>query len=103
MGEFTSGGTLDNALDAQRTEISDTENGFPTDVEGISAHGSKDGMPVFNVEEDDFYNNMKSDRKRLRFKSDNPVSQYLKSTYYKKPFYIATTNKDGQTFLRKVK
>lgn len=72
----------------------------PTDVEGVYADGIKDTLPVFDVEDDDFYKNMRADRKRMRFKSEHPVSQYLRQTRYNKSFFIKT--KDGQ-YMRKIK
>ena len=104
MGEFTSGENISTELSAQRVDTGvDIPDGFETDVEGIKANGQKDGVPIFDVPKDHFYNNMKADRKRLRFDSEAPVSQYLRNTKYKKPFYISTTDDNGQKFLRKVK
>ncbi len=74
----------------------------PTDVEGVFADGMKDNLPVFDVDQDVFYNNMKVDRKRLRFKPETSASNYLKSTKYNKPFYIQSKTDNGH-FMRKVK
>lgn len=104
MGEFTSGESPSTELEMQRIDVgNDVPDGFETDVEGLRANGQKDGTPIFDVPKDQFYNNMKADRKRLRFDSEAPVSQYLRGTKYRKPFYISTTDDNGQKFLRKVK
>ena len=102
MGEIY-GSPADNAeLDTMKQASTPEMNPgkIETDVKGVFADGLKDQLPVFDVEDDDFFKNMKSGRQRLRFKSDNPVSQYLKQTRYNKPFFIKTKN--GQ-YMRKVK
>lgn len=71
-----------------------------TDVPGVFADGMKDQFPVFDVDDDEFYKNMRSDRKRMRFNTDNPVSQYLRQTRYNRPFFIKTKNGD---YMRKIK
>lgn len=73
---------------------------FETDVEGVFANGEKGGFPVFDVSKKEFYNNMKVDRKRLRFNKDTVVSDYMRKTKYNKTFYVRNTD-DG--FLRKIK
>lgn len=101
MGELTSGGSTpaDDAASI-RDKVETSPDGFDTDVPGVKAQGTKNGLPVFDVEENEFYNNMKADRKRLRFNSDAPVSQYLRQTKYNQSFFIRT--KDNK-FMRKVK
>ena len=104
MGEFTNGESPTTELELQRIDVGNNiENGFETDVEGVKANGEKAGMPIFDVPKDQFYSNMKADRKRLRFDADSAVTHYVQGTKYKKPFYISTTDSDGQKFLRKVK
>lgn len=65
---------------------------FKTDVDGVFADGQKGGLPVFAVSSQEFYNNMKTDRRRLRFKSATAAQSYHKNTKYRRPFYIQ--NKD---------
>jgi hypothetical protein len=77
-----------------------TVKGVPTDVDGVFADGERNGIPVFDVSPEEFYNNMKMDRKRLRFSNDSNATKYMKSTKYSRPFWIRNT-KDG--FLRKIK
>lgn len=73
-----------------------------TDVQGVFADGLKDGAPIFSVTKEEFFNNMKSDRRRLRFGSDTPVSSYLRGSRYNQPFYVQYKGDDGH-YLRKVK
>lgn len=98
-GEFTQGVTHDsvNNIDARGVQ---TENPgkIATDVPNCWADGEKEGMPVFDVDSETFNNNMRQERKRLRFKSDTPVAQYHRMSKYNRPFYIRA---DG--YLRKVK
>lgn len=71
-----------------------------TDVPDVYADGTKNGHPVFDVSQEEFYNNMKLDRKRLRFKSGTPAAQYHRLSKYRNPFFIRN-KEDG--YLRKVK
>ena len=101
MGDFITGNVTPGEDAANmRDKVETSPDGFETDVDGVKAQGMKNGLPVFDVEEDEFYNNMKADRKRLRFKSEAPVSQYLRQTRYNKPFFIKTPD---NKFMRKVK
>lgn len=97
-GEFTTGSCP--ATDAAENSTMVSPGDFDTDVPDVKAQGLKNGLPVFNVPEDEFYKNMKSDRKRMRFSPDSPVTKYLQATRYNRPFHIQTT--DGK-YLRKVK
>jgi len=76
------------------------EGKVKTDVSNIFADGEYKGSPVFDVSTDEFYNNMKQDRKRLRFKSGSIAGDYMRKTRYNIPFYIRN-QKDG--YLRKIK
>lgn len=73
---------------------------YKTDVKDVYANGEKNGMPVFDVTDKEFYANMKADRRRLRFSSGSHVQKYHKNTKYNKPFYIRNT-KDG--YLSRIK
>lgn len=65
---------------------------FKTDVDGVFSDGEKTGLPVFAVSSKEFYNNMKTDRRRLRFSTGTNAQKYHKNTKYRRPFYIQ--NKD---------
>ena len=84
----------DNAVSAP------PEGKIKTDVSNIFADGEYKGTPVFDVAKDEFYNNMKQDRKRLRFKTGSVAGEYMRKTRYNIPFYIR--NKDDG-YLRKIK
>lgn len=102
MGEMSGGSTPgSDAGDAIRF-VQDGQ--VATDVEGVMAAGTKDSLHVFDVDRNDFYNNMSADRKRTRFKADTAASQYLRGTKYKNPFYVRYTDEtDGKAYIRKVK
>lgn len=76
------------------------EGKVKTDVSDIFADGEYKGAPVFDVSKDEFYNNMKQDRKRLRFKTGSVAGSYMRKTKYNIPFYIRNSE-DG--YLRKIK
>lgn len=99
MGEFTNGETGEQKA-AQGTEVQEKPDGVPTDVESVFADAEKDGLPVFKVSKDEFYQNMRYGRRRLRFKNGTPAQKYMSQTKYKRPFYIQNTDDD---YIRKVK
>jgi len=82
------------------TGDSDAPKGVPTDVDGVFADGEKLGMPVFDVSPEEFFNNMKMDRRRLRFNKDSNASKYMRTTKYNRPFWIRNSL-DG--YMRKIK
>lgn len=102
MGEIT-GSFVDSPenLVAKDNAVSAPPEGkVKTDVTDIFADGEYKGTPVFDVSTDEFYNNMKQDRKRLRFKTGSVAGNYMRKTKYNLPFYIRNM-KDG--YLRKIK
>lgn len=107
MGEFSDApGPAENQPDVPEREEGEVKQ-YPTDVEGVFAsdvvkHGNLE-FPVFDCAEDEFYQNMVMGRKRLRFKSGSPASQYMSKTKYNRAFFIRTTDSKGQTYTRKVK
>jgi len=66
----------------------DGPKGVKTDVEGVFADGEKSGVPVFDVSQKEFYDNMKQTRRRLRFKSGSSAQTYHSKSNYRRPFYI---------------
>lgn len=90
------------------SEEQNNETGFQTDVPDIIADDSiKIGVnefPVFKCSKREFFSNMHTDRKRLRFSSGSKIQQYMQKTRYKnRDFYISFTDDDGKTFVRKIK
>jgi len=70
---------------------------FATDVPDLFADGEKGGLPVFDVSSAEFYNNMKTDRLRLRFKSGSTAQAYHQKSKYRRPFWIRN-KEDGFTY-----
>jgi hypothetical protein len=81
----------DSAVTAKQDGPDGTQ-GVKTDVDGVFADGEKSGVPVFDVSQKEFYDNMKADRRRLRFKAGTPAATYHQKSNYRRPFYIR--NKD---------
>lgn len=106
MGEFTD---IPGPAVSQQEEPSESqdEKMFETDVEGVMANDivrqGTNEFPVFDCTEDEFYQNMKHGRKRLRFKQGSAASSYMSGSKYKRPFYIRTTTSNGETYTRKIK
>lgn len=99
-GTYTQGDKLagDHAVNTPTPETDGEEpKGVQTDVDGVYAHGEKNGVPVFDVSSDEFYKNMKQDRKRLRFKSGTPAADYHRNSKYRRPFYVRN-KEDGYMF-----
>ena len=69
-----------------------------TCVADCFADGEKGGLPVFNVSKDEFHQNMRHGRKRVRFKNGTSASKYMAGSMYKQAFHISH---DGYT--RKIK
>lgn len=107
MGEFSNGNIQQQKIAAdhepkapEKEQGQEEPKGVPTDVDGVYADAEKMGMPVFDVTPEEFYNNMKMDRKRLRFKNGTKVQQYYRNTRYSRPFWIRNSE-DG--YMRKIK
>lgn len=98
-GDSAQGGRISQDLGVKGVNPENDPRGFKTDVEDVFADGERNGVPVFDVSKDEFYRNMKIDRKRLRFSSGTKVQQYHSKTKYNMPFYIR--NKDDG-FMRKI-
>jgi len=71
-----------------------------TDVKDIFADGEKLGLPVFDVSKEEFFNNIRKDRKKIRFKVGSPAQQYMAKTRYNRPFFIRNSE-DG--YLSRIK
>lgn len=79
------------------------ENGVDCGVEGVKADDMHNEVPVFDVDEKSFFNNMKMERNRMRFPNGSGVSKFMQGTRYRKPFFMRYTNGKGEKFLKKVK
>ena len=87
----------------QDLAVSEPEGGVDTDVEDVKAHGERQGIPVFDVQHQDFWQNMEMGRKRLRFQSGSAVQKYMQNTRYNKPFFIRWKDENGKEYIRRVK
>ena len=105
MGEMLGAedGLSPETIAQQDLAVSEPEDGFATDVDGVMANGEREGKPVFDVEHGEFYQNMEFGRKRLRFKSGSNIQQYMQGTKYKNPFFIRYTDDNGKQYIRRVK
>jgi len=101
MGEMSGGTTPGtDASDAVR-HVQDGE--FDTGVDGVKSSGQKNGLHVFDVGREDFYNNLKASRQRTRFKSDTAASAFLRGSKYASSFYVRYKDDNGEAYIRKVK
>ena len=101
MSELSGTDNFEHSPEGSAKKDLDVNKGeFETEVEGIFADGKKGNLHVFDVSNKEFFDNMKMDRKRLRFSSDSNASKYMRSTKYNIPFYIR--NKESG-YLRKIK
>jgi len=100
MGELAGdvSGTIQNDKLAADTAVNPgtPENKFATDVPDIFADGEKNGMPVFDVSSSEFYNNMKKDRLRLRFKAGTPAQSYQSQSKYRRPFWVRNSDQNDK-------
>jgi hypothetical protein len=106
MGELA--GTFNDSPEAQIAKDKDHSVTSPegkkidTGVKDCFADGknNRDGLPVFKVSHNEFYQNMNFGRQRLRFKSGSDTQKFMQGTTYKQPFWIQH-DKDG--YMRKIK
>lgn len=90
-GIFSSGDSPETDAMEASTRIETKEGGFDTDVPDIKAPSMHNNLPVFEVSDDEFYANMRNDRKRLNFKDkESLISKYLHQSQYNRPFYLKT-------------
>lgn len=109
MGEFTGGSYShenENAYQKGGIDVGNTEKDYQTSdgfkCDGYKREGNMD-IPIFNVDEKEFYQNMMNGRKRLHFKSGSNTQQYMQNTKYKSPFYIKYADESGKEYIRKIK
>ena len=94
------------ALEKQGTMENTPNKKYETSVPDVYANDvMKVGnveLPVFDVENSEFYQNMTHNRKRLRFSGD--AGKFMQNTNYRQPFYVRTTDPQTQKmYTRKVK
>ena len=88
----------DHAVTTSNQQSTNAPDGkFATDVKNCYADGEKHGVPVFSVSSKEFFNNMKQDRRRLRFKSGTPIQTYHSQSKYRRPFFVRNKD-DGYTY-----
>jgi len=97
MGEFLQ---PDSNREKIAGDIEVKQGKVKTDVDGIFADGEKEGIPVFDVEEKDFNQNMHWGRKRVRFSKESNAGEYMRKTRYNIPFWIRNKNTG---YVRKIK
>jgi len=76
---------------------------IPTDVEDVKADGKKQGLYVFNVDNDTFHQNMEHGRKRLNLPDGSSGRNYMTKSGVNIPFWMAYKDQAGQVWTRKVK
>lgn len=101
MGEMSNGTTPGSDARDSITQVNDGE--FQTDVEGVMSNGQKNNLHVFDIDKENFFKNMKDDRKRQRFGTDSAATKYLRGTKYRVPFFVRYKDENGDAFIRKVK
>lgn len=96
MDAFTKGEPLE-VVAANDTSVQSQE--FKTDVEGVFANDTKQGMAVFDVDDNTFNQNSSFGRKRFRFPNGSSAAKYMKGTKYNIPFWI----RSDAGYIRKIK
>ena len=88
-----------NGEEKQETE----DNVIDSGAEGVSADDWYKNTPVFDVNKNSFFQNMRLDRNKTRFANGTKPSQFMKGTKYRKPFYVRFTDSSGEQYLNKFK
>jgi hypothetical protein len=73
------------------------DTGIEVDGSSIKAAAEKGGLPVFDVSHDEFYKNMKIDRRKMVFKRGTPQQKYHAGTNYKQHFWVRN-KEDGHIY-----
>lgn len=104
MGELT--GTFQDSPEGQIAKDKDQaveppDGKVETDFKGVYADAvnKRDGLPVFKVSDNEFYQNMSYGRQRIRFKTGTDVQKFMQNGKYKTNFWIQSN--DGH--MRKVR
>lgn len=75
-----------------------------TGIEGLESDDRYKNTPVFDVNRDDFFKNLRADRRRMRFTSSEKPGKFMQGTKYRQPFYIRYHDKNiDKPYLSKVK
>jgi len=75
-----------------------------TGIDGLESDDSYKGTPVFDVSAEDFFKNMRADRKKTRYTSSEKPSKFMQGTNYRQPFYVRYVDKNKNIpYLKKVK
>lgn len=103
MGELAGNfqDSIEAQLDGERDKAIEAPEGkVETEFKGVFADAinQKDSRPVFNVSDDEFYQNMKNGRNRIRFKTGSDAQKFMQNGRYNKEFWIQS--KDG--YMRKI-
>lgn len=104
---LTMGGDNQDVVSDIESGTETSVSGYETDVDGVRSDDivkqGKDGFPCFDVDQNEFYQNMQDGRRRLRFKSGSNAQQYMQKTKYNRPFYVRHTDDNGKKYVRKIK
>lgn len=105
MGELA--GSFQDSPEAKLAQdkdqaVAQDDGKVETNVEDCYADAlnKRDGLPVFKVDHQEFYQNMNYGRQRIRFKSGSNTSKFMKGSHYNAPFWIQNKS-DG--YMRKIK
>lgn len=60
-------------------------------------------VPVFDVDKDSFFQNMRKDWNHLEFPEDSKITKYVKSQTTRKPVYARYTDDNGEKFIKQFK
>lgn len=88
---------------SEENEQDNEQEVIDSGVEGVSADDLYQNAPVFDVDNDSFFKNMKVDRNRMRFPNGSKPSQFMMGTKHRQPFYIRHTDRQGQKYMKKIK
>lgn len=75
----------------------------PADISQIEPDDTYQGLPVFDVDQETFFNNMRKDWNKLDFPDDSKPKQYIKNTQTRQPFYLRYKDNQGEPFIKQFK
>ncbi len=84
--------------------MSSEEKDLSTGIEGLEADDTYKGSPVFNVDKETFFNNMRKENpNEMKFPDDSKIVKFLRGNNARREFYTKFTDDRGESFIKRIK
>ena len=108
MDEFGDMGGVNTFQQKETIDVNNIkDDSIKTDVADVDSDAyyavGTEKFPIFDVNQSEFFNNMKVDRQRMRWNSGSKAQEYSQKTRYRNPFFIRYKDEKGNAYVRRVK